>query len=179
RRDRVSAGGTAVARISLTLLGGFRARLGPDDVTVSTRKAEALFAYLALHPGQSHPREKLATLLWGSSGEAQARDSLRHALVRLRRALARGPPPGLGAEGHAVSLNPAAVEVDVAAFEQALAGGALEAAAALYRGDLLEGLSLTETPFEDWLRAERARLHELALEGFAKLLARQQAAGAP
>src|SRR5262249_12381699 len=104
---------------------------------------------------------------------------LRHALVRLRRVLARGPRPGLVAAGHAVSLNPAAVECDVAAFEQALTTGALEAAAALYQGDLLEGLSLAETPFEDWLRTERARLRELALGGFAKLLARQQAAGAP
>src|SRR5262249_30430243 len=179
RRDRVSAGGTAVARISLTRRGGSGPRLGPDAVTVPTRKAEALLAYLALHPGQSHPREKLATLLWGNSSEAQARDSLRHALVRLRRALARGPRPGLVSEGHAVALSPAAVDVDVAAFEQALSAGALEAAAALYRGDLLEGLSLAETPFEDWLRTERARLRELALEGFAKLLARQQAGGAP
>jgi predicted ATPase len=167
-----------MARISLTLLGGFQARLGADRVTVPTRKAEALLAYLALHPGQSHPREKLATLLWGNSGETQARDSLRHALVRLRQALARGPRPSLVTEGHVVSLSPAAVDVDVATFEQALAAGALEKAAALYRGDLLEGLSVTETPFEDWLRAERARLRELALETFAKLLAKQQATGA-
>src|SRR5262249_54435170 len=167
----------AVARISLTLLGGFRARLGSDSVTVPTRKAEALLAYLALHPGPSHPREKLATLLWGRSGDAQARDSLRHALVRLRRVpararwrrvVARGPRPGRAAVGHAVWLTPAAVECDVAAFEQALTTGALEAAAALYQGDLLEGLSLAETPFEDWLRTERARLRELALGGFAK-----------
>jgi DNA-binding SARP family transcriptional activator len=126
-----------VARISLTLLGGFQANLGPDAVTVPTRKAQALLAFLALHPGQSYPREKLATLLWGDTGEVQARDSLRHALVRLRRALARGPRPTVVADGHTVALNPAVVEVDVAAFERALATGALEQAVALYRGDLV------------------------------------------
>src|SRR5262249_54818965 len=149
-------GALAMARIFLTLLGGFETRLGSEPLSVSTRKAQALLAYLALHPGQSHPREKLATLLWGNSGDVQARDSLRHALVHLRRALeGGGPHPGLVTSGHAVSLTPDAVEVDVDAFERARAAGALEDAAALYQGDLLEGMSMSETPFEDWLRIER------------------------
>jgi DNA-binding SARP family transcriptional activator len=33
--------------------------------------------------------------------------------------------------------------------------------------DLLEGLAVQETPFEEWLMAERERLRELALETLA------------
>jgi len=166
-------------RVSLTLLGGFQVRLGPEPQTVPTRKAQALLAYLALHAGQAHSREKLATLLWGNSGETQARDSLRHALVHLRRTLAGGDTPVLLTDGQTVSLAPARVAVDVAGFERALGAGALEEAVSLYQGELLEGLPSSEAPFDDWLRSERARLHELAVDGCAKLLARQQSAGSP
>src|SRR5262249_13267459 len=43
--------------------------------------------------------------------------------------------------------------------------------------DLLAGLAVAEAPFEEWLLAERERLRELALEGFAKLLVCQRSAG--
>ena len=56
---------------------------------------------------------------------------------------------------------------------------ALAAAAQLYQGDLLAGLSVEGAGgFEEWLLGERERLRELALEGLAKLLAQQRAAGA-
>jgi predicted ATPase len=73
-------------------------------------------------------------------------------------------------------LEPAAVEVDVVTFEKLVADGtaeALERAATLYRGELLEGVSVDEAPFEEWLLAERERLRELALEALARLLAHQ------
>src|SRR5262245_52531646 len=68
-------------RLHLTLFGGFQARLdqGPP-VTLPSGKAQALLASLALPPGRAHPRDKLAALLWGGLGEAEARASLRQAL---------------------------------------------------------------------------------------------------
>jgi hypothetical protein len=52
------------ARVTLRLLGGFRAHFGPGPALVlPTRKAQALLAYLALPAGRAHPRDKLATLL--------------------------------------------------------------------------------------------------------------------
>src|SRR5262249_13606493 len=66
-----------------------------------------------------------------------------------------------------------AVDVDVVLFERLTADDgpdALRRAAALYRGDLLEGISVDEPAFEEWLRAERERVRELALEALAKLL---------
>jgi hypothetical protein len=45
-----------------------------------------LSAYLAAEQGL-HPRDQLAALLWPDRGEAEARNSLRSALVYLRQAL--------------------------------------------------------------------------------------------
>jgi len=167
------------ARVTLRLLGGFQARIGTGPALVlPVRKAQALLAYLALPAGRAHPRDKLATLLWGDSPEGPARNSLRQALFALRRVL---PAGGVRAEGDAVALDPAAVEVDVAAFERELAEGTpaeLAAAAQRYQGDLLAGLSVEGTGgFEEWLLSERERLRELALEALAKLLAHQCHAG--
>ena len=60
--------------LQLTLLGGFQARLSTGHVlSLRARKAQALLAYLGIRPGQAHPRDKLAALLWGESREDQAR----------------------------------------------------------------------------------------------------------
>jgi len=50
-----------MARLNLTLLGGFQGRVGASALlALPTRKAQALLAFLSLPPGRSHPREKLA-----------------------------------------------------------------------------------------------------------------------
>src|SRR5262249_9520188 len=137
-------------------------------------------AQLALTPGQAHSREKLAGLLWGNSGDDQARNSLRHALVALRKALPRTTPPSLAAEGSTLALNSQVVDVDVTAFERHVAEGtpaALEQAVALYRGDLLEGFAVREAPFEEWLAVERERLRGLALAVLRRVLDQQIQAG--
>src|SRR5882672_9365463 len=139
-----------MARLSLTLLGGFQARLEPGSaVALPTRKSQALLAYLALPPGRAHPRDKLAALLWGGIRQESARASLRQALFLIRKAL--GETHGaLRQEGDVLALEPAAVDVDAAAFERSVMEGtpeALERAAALYRGDLLDGFVLDEAPF--------------------------------
>ena len=166
--------------LTLTLLGGFEARVGAGEALVlPRRKARALLAYLALRPGLVCPREALMALLWGDVPAEQARHSLRQALVELRRALPNGKTPTLLAECDSLLLNPDRVEVDVAVFEE-LANRStrktLERAAALYTGDLLVGLTLREAPFEDWLRVERTRLRERALHVLRQLLAVEVAA---
>src|SRR2546427_7597353 len=178
-----SAGGAlkSEARLKLTLLGGFQAQLEAGAALVlPTRKAQALLAYLALPLGQAHPREKLATLLWGDMQDAQARGNLRYALSRIRKALPRSARLGLVLDGPSVALDPAVVDVDGAGLERLAADGrpeALEQIAGLYRGDLLAGLTLAERPFEEWLTSERERLHELAIQGLGRLLIHQQKAG--
>jgi hypothetical protein len=40
---------------------------------------------------------------------------------------------------------------------------------------LLEGLGVTEAPFEEWMFAERLRLREMAVEALGRLLSQQRA----
>src|SRR5262245_3235369 len=165
-----------MGQLTLSLLGGFQARLDGGPLLALPAKAQALLAYLAVRPGQAHPRDKLAALLWGGTGQEQARSNLRHTLFTIRQAMRGLSPELLIAEAQAVAFQPAAVDVDVLAFERLVAEGtpeAFERAAALYQGELLEGLSIDEPPFEEWLLAERERLRELALEALARLLAHQ------
>jgi DNA-binding SARP family transcriptional activator len=161
--------------LKLRLLGGFEIRLASGAaISLSTKKAQALVAYLAVRPGQSYRRDQIAALLWGEKGDDQARDGLRHALVHLRRALAAADRPALVIEGQTLALG--AADVDVVSFERDIAEGtpdALARAADLYRGDLLQGFSLNEPVFEEWLVAERERLREIALDALARLLAHQ------
>src|SRR5215510_13764289 len=170
-----------MARLTLTLLGGFRANLDPGaPLAFPTRKAQALLCYLAMPPGEAHPRDKLASLLWGSTVETTARTSLRQTLYALRRSLRRAEGKPLHADGSVVSLDPKAVTLDVLEFEKRVNEGtpaALARAISLYRGDLLDGLTVQEPPFEDWLLGERERLHEMALGATGRLLAHQRATG--
>jgi DNA-binding SARP family transcriptional activator len=167
-----------MARLTLTLLGGFEGRLdGGRPLMLSARKAWALLAYLALPPGQMHPRDTLTALLWGGVPEPRARASLRQAVFGLRRALGEGV---LVQEDDRLALSGPEVDVDAVRLERALSfegDERLESTLALYRGDLLAGLALDEPPFEEWLLTERERIRELALEGLARLLARQRVAG--
>jgi len=161
-------------RLHLTLLGGFEVRHGAGPVVLTRKKAQALLAYLVVEPGEAHLRDKLAALLWGDSSDQQARHSLRQTLLLLKQALPRNGVDVLRLDGETVAVNRRAVELDVAALEQLAASGtpqALAQAAALYKGDFLEGLGVQEPRFEEWLVRERERLRELALEVLAKLLA--------
>ena len=166
-------------RVSLKLFGGFQARLEPGlPLRLPTRKAQALLAYLALHPDPAPHRDSLAALLWPDRTDDQARASLRHALYELRRTLA-GSPGVLRTEGDTVTVDAGLVDLDVAAFTRLLDEGTPEAlaqAAALYRGDLLAGMSVAEEPWEAWLREARERLREQAGDGLARLLAHQRKA---
>src|SRR5262245_28414496 len=168
----------AMARLSLTLLGGFQARLDPGPpLALPTRKSQALLAYLALPLGRAHARDALAALLWGGNRQDAARAGLRQALFFIRKALG-DDDSALRQEGDTLALGPADVDVDTAAFERLVLAGTphgLAEAAAVYRGDLLSGFALDEAPFEEWLVGERERLRELAVEALARLLARQRA----
>src|SRR5262245_35228715 len=137
-----------MGRLILTLLGGFRARLDSGiPLALPTRKAQALLAYLAIPPGSLHPRDKLASLLWGSTLETTARTSLRQTLYALRKSLRDADPQPLVVDSETVALDPNAVTVDVREFELRAAEAtpsALAKAVALYSGDFLDGLTVQE-----------------------------------
>ena len=168
-----------MARLTLKLLGGFLLRADDRPRALPARKAQALLAYLAVRAGRAHARETLTGLLWGDVGERQARQSLRQTMVRLRRVLAANPR-ALLAQGDTVTLTPAALELDVSAFERLVRRGtpeALESAVALYQGPLLDGVHVAAPAFEEWLDVERARLGELAVDALRRLVERHGKAG--
>ena len=164
----------APPRLSLTLFGGFRAQLGSGaPVALTSKKAQALLAYLSVRQGVRHTRDGVGTLLWGTTDDSQARQSLRQALVAVRRALPHMKPPVFVTSNETLELSDTGIDVDVRRFEQLAANGsppALGQALALFNGDLLEGFRLRETRFDDWLHGERERLRgqaARALERFA------------
>jgi DNA-binding SARP family transcriptional activator len=164
----------------LRLLGTFQASAaGGTPVALPTRKTQALLAYLALPAGRPHTREKLAALLWGDRPDVQARQNLRYTLAAARRALGSAGAPALRSVGDDVWLDPALVQVDAMTFEHAAAADPadLERAAQIYQGDLLDGMAVTAPPFDEWLRDERERLREIALQVLARLLAAQMRDG--
>ena len=175
-----------MGRLRLTLLGGFEARVDPGRVLrLRARQTSALLAYLALPCGRSHPRDKLASLLWGHLTQDEARNRLRQTLFALRKAFGPGDVACLQTDGDTLILDPARVEVDVTRFAELVAEGSsvsLERGVALYRGDLLQGLAAQgpePSLFEEWLASERERLRELALQALARLLSIQRKAGTP
>jgi DNA-binding SARP family transcriptional activator len=169
-----------MADLSLQLLGGFQLKRDARRLAVPARKAQALLAYLALSTGRLGRRDTLTALLWGGVPDRQARQSLRQTVSRLRKVFRGARSSALVVEGETVSLDSTAIDIDVVAFERLLGKGtpaALQEAAALYRGPLLEGLHVAEGPFEEWFRTERERLAELAQEALVKLLRRQLGGG--
>ncbi len=168
-----------MARARLDLFGGFQlSSAAGTPIPLTARKARAVLAYLALAQGRAQPRDKLAALCWAESNAEQARSSLRQALSAARRALEEAGQHVVLAEGDSVTLGE--IEVDVCEFEQCAreaTPASLARAAALYRGDLLEGFHAAAPAFDHWLAIERERLRGVALAVMARLLAHHEQAG--
>jgi DNA-binding SARP family transcriptional activator len=151
-------------------------------VTIGAKKSQALLAYLAMKPSQHVSREKLASLLWSSTGPDQARQSLRQTLSTVRKELQEIAPSQktLIEEGDLLSLDKS-VTCDVAEVESLIAIGtedALQQAIDLYRGDFLDGFVINEERFDQFVLGERDRLHRLAIRAHGQLVELQSKRGA-
>ncbi len=153
--------------LRLTLLGAFDLT-GPDgasfDAALRRTKRAALLAYLAAaRPRGYHRREKIAALFWPELPDDRARAALRTTLFRLRDDCGADVVLRRGAEE--IAIDRGLLTCDVAEFDDAIAAGQLENAAALYRGPLLDGVHVegTAEELESWIETERARLHAAAL----------------
>ena len=123
------------------------------------RRAWALLAWLALHPGE-HARGSVAARFWPDVLDSSARASLRSALWELRRAL--GDDDALVAGRDRIALR---CETDLAAFDAFVAAGRLEEAVALHRGPLLADLD------DDWVLEARDEHAERLGAALARLAA--------
>ncbi len=137
--------------LRLALLGAPRiTRAGQAVRGFISSKAQALLCYLAI-TGRPHTRAMLAGLLWGELPEDDARRNLRSALANLRQLV--GSHLAITRETLAFE-RAAPYWLDVEQFETGVATadsvlsdlGRLQAAVALYQGDLLEGLSVRDAP---------------------------------
>jgi len=180
---------TSGAELRISLLGSFQVTRGDEPLTrFETDAARALLAYLVLNVAQPLRRETLTALLWPDQDDQDALHALSQTLNRLRRALddANAQPPYLLVTRQTLQFNPDCVSwLDVTAFNVALDAvqrhphrrasacraclRRMEAAAQLYRGDLLEGFTLDSLPFEEWLLMQRETLHRRALTLFYDL----------
>ena len=162
--------------LHIHLLGDFQ--LLSDDTPVTTLlvpRVQSLLAYLVLHSYAPQDRSRLAFLLWPDSTEAQAHTNLRKVLYHLRQALpdverflainkqsvqwissqenARWTLDALQLEQSCKQAQQAEQHGDMATVRNAL-----EQVVRLYRGELLPGC------YDEWLLAERERIHSLFVQ---------------
>ena len=160
-------------RLEVKLLGRFDVSHDGKTIAITSRPAQSLFAYLILSAGTAHRREKLAGLLWPDSLEETARDNLRHALWRVRKAL----PSNSAAEymltdDLSITFNASAdYWLDVNQLEKLsedASADELMAVLSEYQGELLPGF------YDEWVLLEREHLHMriFVLESFENLFER-------
>lgn len=166
-------GGKDIAAGRISLLGGFRIEgEAGGEVLLTGKRGAAILAYLALCPGMTSSRERLADLLWSDSDSEHSRNSLRQTLSVLRRDLSRAGMDIVHSHREMIGIRPNAVRVDVQDFEAGLSARSaseLETTLALYTGPFLDGLYLGSNAFDDWVALERERLLGRALEWLEKL----------
>lgn len=154
------------------------------EVPLSLKRAFALLAYLAFHPGPV-PRAHLATLLWPDADEAQARTRLRRLVYTLEESV---ECRSFSTDNDYLALAPGVIETDAIRFARfarnAVASEAFDEATltearrwiADARRPLLEGIRLGSEAFDDWLKAisiEHEHLLARLLERVIDALARR------
>lgn len=166
-----------MTEFTLSLLGEFAlSASGGPAVAITGKKNRALLAILALSPGQSMTRERLAGLLWGDSGEEQARNSLRQSLAVLRKELGPGGNNLIRSQDEVLKLQIEAATVDVLAVTAGAASNdvaTLRAAAARCRGELLVDVAIHGENFEEWLAVQRTNFGISRFRLFEKLVERE------
>ena len=145
---------------------------------LSQPKRLALLAYLALARGpRFHRRDAVIALFWPDLDQDHARGALRQALRFLRRLLGDGMVVTRGEEE--VGVDRDMLWVDAVAFEEAFDAGRMDDALALYRGDFLHGLFVSDTgpELERQIDEERTRLRTMARQAAWGLAEARRAAG--
>ena len=155
--------------IEVRLLGSPAVFSAGVSLSIPSRKAMALLAYLAMRSDERTSRDHLAGLLWGESSNEQARANLRQALTQLRRAFRDAGADPIKTPGDKVMLSSEGLTID--AHRLARADAILDFDCLHCDKEFLEGFSITEPEFERWLTVQRERLrsrvrqlHEAAAE---------------
>ena len=163
----------AIAGLEISLLGPPRVQRAGALVSFDTRKATALLAHLALAE-RPRSRDSLCELLWPGRDPEHARGALRRTLSALRKAIGE---EWVDAAADSVALRDGpGLELDVRRFRsltsQAASPTDLAAAVELFRGELLEGFGLRDSPeFDAWQVYEAETLRRELSAALARLVA--------
>lgn len=153
----------------IRLLGGLEVTsLERRPVRFATRKTSLLFAALVLAGRRGHRREQLSEAFWPGRSNGQARNSLRQALVDIRRSFPTSKDAAVYIDGdhEAVALITGPDEADISIFDRKLEEGRatdLAFAADLYRGGVLAGEAIPEE-LDEWFGPYLNRYQRKALQ---------------
>jgi len=169
RVQRMSGGSAAILlepaspqiMLRIQLIGPMQAisYLG-ENMLPRSRKARAILASLCLARGEWVPRSRLASILWGTVSESQARASMRQALRELVSRLGNLAAEVIEVDHSQVRLNTKICWVDALTLLDGGANTPGVRAAELLRlcdGRLLEDLDGASVALDHWLMAERSR----------------------
>ena len=160
--------------LELHTLGELRLQGASEGGLSSRRKELALLSYLARRAPRPVSRGELAELLWSERNGAKARQSLRQALLELKRIVG----DGLEAGPERIWVKLGAVPLDVTFFEGDLSTGRWRNAVERWGGEFLTGLDgVGGEDFRTWLEAEREGLRRGLRLALSKLIDDSQRAG--
>ena len=185
---QVAVTGTGgLAMLEISLFGEQRVAVdGSVMAEPGSPRAMALLGFLLVHRDAPQRREYIAARFWPESTETQARTNLRRELHALRAALPQASRWLVAEHGTLLWRLDAGCRLDVADFEAAAetaaaalatgdpAGFRQAAAAALhaYRGELMPAV------YDDWVQAERERLHRKCVTLLDQLIVAERGAQA-
>ena len=161
--------------LRLALLGSPEISLQGSSLTDQiTGRGFALLVYLIV-TGQQYTRNRLADLLWDDLSNYNALKKVRNILPGLRALLETHLH--ISRENAAFNKN-SAYWLDVEEFRAYLTSSQaqadpqlLEKVLALYRDDFLGDFHVRNAPaFEEWVIQQREELHQLAVQGFQRLI---------
>jgi len=140
------------------LFGRVAVHAAEREVVLSSRKAKALLAYLALAPSGRETRDRLVRLLWSETDSAKARASLRQLLHGLHKTFQAECLPGLSIDNSRVGLDKSAFFTDLDSAGASIdRGDPADAIASEPRitDTLLSGCEDVDPCFGAWLTTKR------------------------
>jgi DNA-binding SARP family transcriptional activator/TolB-like protein/tetratricopeptide (TPR) repeat protein len=159
---------------SLTTLGELRLFGSEGSLLSGRRKELVLLVYIARHAPKGVLRDELAALLWGEREEDKARQSLRHALHQLRRALG----DAIEVTAESVRVGDGMIGVDASQLEADIASGELARGVERWGGEFLRGAEdVGGEEYRAWLEREREALRRATASGLAGLAEQARASG--
>lgn len=171
-------GAPAGQDLAIRLLGRLELQKGGQSVALpASKKSRALLAYLVA-TARPHLRDRLCELLWEAPDDPRA--SLRWSLAKLRPLVDLGKKTRLVGDRDELSFDAKGASVDLVELRAELGAGpasaaigSLRRAAALFRGEFLEGLDLMGCyRYHEWWIAERETTRALRLAILAELIDR-------